>query len=82
MLRNLMRNWNWFFAGGIAYSALERYADGMYQPSLILACGAAAIALCQIISELSPEKPPRQPPKTNSTAYLVTDNPYQAPQQS
>lgn len=82
MLRNLMRNWNWFFAGCISYSALERYADGMYQPSLILACGAAVIALCQIISELSPEKPPRELPPTKTTAYVVTDNPYQAPQQT
>lgn len=76
----MMRDINWICVGfnltiGFYWMGCGRYGLGFIHVSL-----AAVIAFCQIMSELSPAKEPHEPPKTN--AYLVTDNPYQAPQQS
>lgn len=78
----MMRKVTWVCVGINLFMAAGFLVAGAYGSATVNVIGAVVGTLCQIISELSPEKPPRQPPKTNSTAYLVTDNPYQAPQQS
>lgn len=78
----MTRNLNWCGVGTNSWAAFERIADGWYWFALIHLSFAAVVAFCQIKSERKKRDRKLPHPKTNSTAYLVTDNPYQAPQQS